>query len=84
MEIAKADSNKLTMTLPRAVMAALAAAGEPLEMTGQEYLKHQVIAALTQREGVLLNLTAAPRDRAPGHPELGLALEGGAAHASAH
>lgn len=50
------QSNKLTMTLPAAVMAALEAAGKPLDMTGQEWLKHQVIAAYTQEAGVHMKL----------------------------
>jgi hypothetical protein len=46
------QSTKLTMTLPSVVVAALHAKGEPLGMTGQEWLKHYTIAAYTQEAGV--------------------------------
>lgn len=72
---AKEETNKLSMTLPPAVMAALKAEGMPLEMTPGEWLKHQVIAAYTQAGGVQINLmkVAAMKDN---HPELALGLEG--------
>lgn len=44
------------MTLPSAVMAALEAAGQPLGMTGREWLKHYTIAAHTQEAGVRMKL----------------------------
>jgi len=68
-------SNKLTMTLPAVVMAALEAKGKPLDMTGQEYLKHQVIAAYTQEAGVQLNLEPVVVAADPNQLILGLAGE---------
>jgi hypothetical protein len=52
----EAKSNKISMTLPGVVLAALDALGAPLEMTGQEYLKLQVLMAHQHPDGVHLNL----------------------------
>lgn len=71
-EPTKESSNKITMTLPPVVMASLEAQGAPLDMSGGEWLKHQVIAAYTQREGVVLNLQHVTKDRNADHPELPL------------
>lgn len=68
----ESDSNKITMTLPPAVMGSMKNEGEPLDMTAGEWAKHMLIAAYTQPDGVHLNLRPVARDRAQGHPELPL------------
>lgn len=71
-EATKESSNKITMTLPPVVMASLEAQGATLDMSGGEWLKHQVIAAFTQREGVAINLYRVSKDRIEDQPELPL------------
>jgi hypothetical protein len=53
---AEAKSNKISMTLPTAVLAALDEQGAPLDMTGGEFLKFQVIMALQHPDGIHLKL----------------------------
>ena len=76
MDTTKEDTNKLSMTLPPAVMAALKAEGTLLDMSAGEWLKHQTIAAYTQPSGVMMKLmrVATAKDN---HPELALGMEGG-------
>jgi hypothetical protein len=50
------DSNKISMTLPPCVIAAMKAEGEGLDMTAGEWAKHQLIAAYTQPGGVAIKL----------------------------
>lgn len=71
-EPTKETGNKIIMTLPPVAMTSLEAQGAPLAMSAGEWLKHQVIAAYTQREGVLITLMPEAKDIAPGHPELAL------------
>lgn len=68
----KEDSNKISMTLPPPVIAAMKAEGMPLEMTAGEWAKHQLIAAYTQPGGVAIKLkpVALPSDAM--QPELPL------------
>ncbi len=77
METPKEDTNKLSMTLPPAVMAALKAEGTALDMSAGEWLKHQVIASYTQPAGVLMNLLRSAKQAKDNHPELPLEMEGG-------
>jgi hypothetical protein len=52
----KEESNKITMTLPPAVIAAMRAEGQPLDMSAGEWAKHHLIAAYTQPGGVTIKL----------------------------
>lgn len=64
--------NKISLTLPSAVLAALDAEGDQLEMPGPEYLKHLVISAYTQPSGVSFKLKKAAPVNHPDQQELPL------------
>jgi len=55
------DNNKMTITLPRAVMTALERAGRPYDMSAPEYVKFALLCGLTQPEGMVLKLEMPPK-----------------------
>lgn len=70
---AKEDSNKISMTLPSAVMASLKGEGDQIDMSPGEWVKHHLIAAYTQPGGIHINLQAIAKAADPRQPELPLA-----------
>lgn len=68
----KEASNKLTMTLPPVVIAALAESGKEFDMSAGEYWRQMAIMAYAHPEGIHIKLKRVVKDAAVGHPELPL------------
>lgn len=66
----ESKSVKVSFTLPKRLIAAAEAAGEPLGLDGGDYLKHFLLASYTQPDGVHLNLQPVTECADPAQGEL--------------